>query len=205
MHCMFSHTSALFTSRCVCLGLEQKYAADHTGRGEALERMPLEPNVTLVVSRSETAHLSLKALGERLTAIRRPDVNVLVLSPKVRRTPSHSQKTPKAVRPTRLHPSRRITTSQHCRTQVVKLARQLLLEYRTRLCRAGYGPFAGGSTPSSGLVTVRACVRDSAWGSRLRFPVLAPSGLGPLSLNFGLSAPESLSTSGARETCLTNK
>jgi hypothetical protein len=50
-----------------------------------------------------------------------------------------------------------MTTSQHCRLQVVKLARQLLLEYRTRLCRAGYGPFAGGSTPSSGLVAVRAC------------------------------------------------
>lgn len=75
------------------LRASQKYAADHTGRGEALARMPLEPNVTLVVSRSETAHLSLQALGERLTAIRRPDVNVLVLSPKVRRIPSQLQET----------------------------------------------------------------------------------------------------------------
>jgi hypothetical protein len=56
-----------------------------------------------------------------MAAIHRPDVKLLVLSPKV-----------------------------------VKLARKLLLDYRTRLCRAGYGPFAGGSTPSSGLVSVRA-------------------------------------------------
>jgi hypothetical protein len=75
------------------LRARQKYAADHTGRGEALARMPLEPNVTLVVSRSETAHVSLKALGERLTAIRRPDVNVLVLSPKVRGIPFQLQQT----------------------------------------------------------------------------------------------------------------
>lgn len=39
-------------------------------------------------------------------------------------------------------------------SRVVGAVRRLLVDYRTRLCQAGYGPYGGGSTPSSGLVAV---------------------------------------------------
>lgn len=39
-------------------------------------------------------------------------------------------------------------------SRVVAVIRQVLLDYRARLCQAGYGPFAGGNTPSSGWVGV---------------------------------------------------
>mmetsp|Transcript_9634 Transcript_9634/g.19981 ORF Transcript_9634/g.19981 Transcript_9634/m.19981 type:complete len:384 (-) Transcript_9634:310-1461(-) len=39
-------------------------------------------------------------------------------------------------------------------SRVVSIIRQVLMDYRTRLCRAGYGPYMGGNTPSSGYVGV---------------------------------------------------
>eukprot|EP00873_Tetraselmis_striata_P005607 jgi/Tetstr1/425871/TSEL_016246.t1 len=39
-------------------------------------------------------------------------------------------------------------------SRVVSAARRLLAGYRDRLCKAGYGPYQGGSTPSSGFVSV---------------------------------------------------
>ena len=39
-------------------------------------------------------------------------------------------------------------------SRVVAVIRQVLLEYRARLCNAGYGPFVGGNTPSYGWVGV---------------------------------------------------
>jgi len=37
-------------------------------------------------------------------------------------------------------------------SRLVSVVRQLLQGYRVRLCKAGYGPFEGGTVPSSGLV-----------------------------------------------------
>jgi len=37
-------------------------------------------------------------------------------------------------------------------SRVVSVVRQLLQLYRVRLCKAGYGPYEGGTVPSSGLV-----------------------------------------------------
>jgi hypothetical protein len=47
-------------------------------------------------------------------------------------------------------------------------ARRLLVDYRVGMCRAGYGPFTGGSTPSSGYVAIfllaRMCERVVVYG-----------------------------------------
>ena len=39
-------------------------------------------------------------------------------------------------------------------SRVVTAARRLLVSYRVRLCQKGYGPYPGGSTPSSGYVAI---------------------------------------------------
>lgn len=39
-------------------------------------------------------------------------------------------------------------------SRVVSAARRLLVSYRVRLCKEGYGPYPGGSTPSSGYVAI---------------------------------------------------
>ncbi|UPQ99836.1 sialyltransferase [Chloropicon primus] len=39
-------------------------------------------------------------------------------------------------------------------SRVVSAARRLLVRYRVKLCKDGYGPYSGGSTPSSGFVAV---------------------------------------------------
>jgi len=53
-------------------------------------------------------------------------------------------------------------------SRVVSAARRLLAGYRDRLCKAGYGPFQGGSTPSSGFVSVylmlQLCRRVTLYG-----------------------------------------
>lgn len=53
-------------------------------------------------------------------------------------------------------------------SRVVSAARRLLVDYRVGLCRAGYGPFTGGSTPSSGYVAIyllaRMCQRVVVYG-----------------------------------------
>jgi len=38
-------------------------------------------------------------------------------------------------------------------SRVVAAARKLLVAYRVRLCQQGFGPYGGGSTPSSGCDT----------------------------------------------------
>jgi hypothetical protein len=52
--------------------------------------------------------------------------------------------------------------------RVVTAAKWLLREYRIRLCEAGHGPFAGGNTPSSGLVAayilMQTCDRLNLFG-----------------------------------------
>ncbi|KAK3288213.1 hypothetical protein CYMTET_4298, partial [Cymbomonas tetramitiformis] len=53
-------------------------------------------------------------------------------------------------------------------TRIVSVVRQLLQMYRVRLCKAGYGPYEGGNTPSSGLVgaylLVQLCKSVTAYG-----------------------------------------
>ncbi|KAK3267951.1 hypothetical protein CYMTET_23520, partial [Cymbomonas tetramitiformis] len=39
-------------------------------------------------------------------------------------------------------------------SRVVSAARRLLVAYRVKLCKAGFGPYSGGSTPSSGYVAI---------------------------------------------------
>lgn len=39
-------------------------------------------------------------------------------------------------------------------SRIVSAARRLLVRYRVKLCQNGYGPYSGGSTPSSGFVAV---------------------------------------------------
>ena len=52
--------------------------------------------------------------------------------------------------------------------RIVTAAKWLMREYRIRLCEAGYGPFPGGNTPSSGLVAayilVQTCDRLNLFG-----------------------------------------
>jgi hypothetical protein len=53
-------------------------------------------------------------------------------------------------------------------SRVVAIIRQVLLDYRARLCNAGYGPFTGGNTPSSGWVGVylatQLCAKVNVYG-----------------------------------------
>jgi len=53
-------------------------------------------------------------------------------------------------------------------SRVVAVIRQVLLDYRARLCGAGFGPFAGGNTPSSGWVAVylatQLCAKVDVYG-----------------------------------------
>ena len=53
-------------------------------------------------------------------------------------------------------------------SRVVAIIRQVLLDYRARLCKAGYGPFTGGNTPSSGWVGVylatQLCAKVNVYG-----------------------------------------
>mmetsp|Transcript_17342 Transcript_17342/g.33383 ORF Transcript_17342/g.33383 Transcript_17342/m.33383 type:complete len:404 (+) Transcript_17342:152-1363(+) len=39
-------------------------------------------------------------------------------------------------------------------SRVVSVVRQLLIQYRERMCQAGYGPYQGGTAPTSGLVGI---------------------------------------------------
>ncbi|KAK3272817.1 hypothetical protein CYMTET_18909 [Cymbomonas tetramitiformis] len=53
-------------------------------------------------------------------------------------------------------------------SRVVSVVRQVLTDYRARLCRAGYGPYLGGNTPSSGYMGVylalQMCGKVSTYG-----------------------------------------
>eukprot|EP00899_Mesostigma_viride_P011384 jgi/Mesvir1/20246/Mv13480-RA.1 len=52
---------------------------------------------------------------------------------------------------TRMRPDVKIL---YLSSRVISAARRLLVSYRVRLCEAGYGPFLGGNTPSSGYVAI---------------------------------------------------
>ena len=53
-------------------------------------------------------------------------------------------------------------------SRIVSAARRLLVSYRVKLCQRGYGPYTGGSTPSSGFVAVywlhKICRRVTLYG-----------------------------------------
>jgi len=99
-------------------------------RAEENPKMPLEPGVTLLLSRVSGAQFDDMAMAVRH---QRKDVKVLLVS-----------------------------------SRGISAARRLLAGYRDRLCRAGYGPYLGGSTPSSGFVSVylmmQLCERLTLYG-----------------------------------------
>jgi len=53
-------------------------------------------------------------------------------------------------------------------SRVVSIIRQVLMDYRARLCHSGYGPYLGGNTPSSGYVGVylamQMCAKVAVYG-----------------------------------------
>ena len=92
--------------------------------------LPLEDNVTLVVTRAKPRAFSDMA---ELMKVTRPDVKSLYLS-----------------------------------SRVVSQARRVLVGYRVRLDREGFGPYYGGSTPSSGYIALflalQLCKSVTAYG-----------------------------------------
>ncbi|KAK3272032.1 hypothetical protein CYMTET_19646 [Cymbomonas tetramitiformis] len=110
--------------------LNHLWTAHYAYRAEE-KNVPVEPNVTLVVSRAESSRPSEYLYKSLLR--QRADVHLLYLS------------------------SRLVTTVRH-----------MLVDYRKRLCSQGYGPYAGGSTPSSGLLAVyiarRICKHTALYG-----------------------------------------
>ena len=67
-----------------------------------------------------------------------------------------------------IHRQRRDVRLLLLSSHLISAARRLLAGYRDRLCKSGYGPYPGGSTPSSGFVSVyllmQMCGRVTLYG-----------------------------------------